>query len=253
MSYSDLRKNRKYQTGCSGSLYFNPTIVGKTQLTFDYYYSVIAASVLKATTTEISEGDIVSFGGQFGGFVLDVDATAGTISIHVPEETFPDMSTELGNILTKYVNNYDYIYAFKPNYDVAYSYGTNDFGTGYTKYPDTCIENVRIREYSETVKRKTFGFHRKQYDILTEYPATLEIPPDVDKMKIDQMLNSDAVIFVPDDRSVSIVSLPTGWVFDKPHGGGSVNPIVRKISIKTDTMKYGLRRGYQLLDVILEG
>jgi hypothetical protein len=259
MSY--LKKNERYKTGCIGSLYFNPIKTEKTTLTF-YSYSSTDGAMSIAVDNAIPEtyaniGDLVLFGGQFVG-IVEYIASAGTgyinIRISVPEETWDDMSSLLDGVLTKYVNNYDNLYIFRPNYDYSYTFNSGaGYNTSLTKYPDVCIENVRIKEYSENVQRKTFGFHRKQYDSLAEYSAILEVQPDADKLKIDQMLNSEAILFLSDDRNVEQLSLPTGWKYDKPKGGGSINPIGRKVSVKDGDIKYGLRRGYQLINVILEG
>lgn len=320
MSY--LKKNNRFQPGCSGSLYFNPVNFGKVSLVFDNYSTVEGASVVSAQYNgTIPNGNIIAFGGQVIGYLKN------NTDIYIPEESFPYMQAEGGNILTRYLNNYDYLYSFRPNYDYFYTlkrditneqfsaanydtyvylnynaiyensvtvsavddgtvytenvdyeidyvngaisilsgggmltgiiyridYTAGKYGTGYTKYPETCITGVRIKDYSEITQRKTFGFHRSQFDVLTEYHATLEIPAETDKIKIDQMINSEAVIFVSDDRDTNVLAPPDGWKFDKPKGGGSINPIGRKVSIKTNTTKYGLRRGYQLFDVILEG
>ena len=250
MSY--LKKNDRFQPGCAGSLYFNPTTVSKQALTYVTYSTSNGAVQMYVNSGQFINGNIISFGGQVVGYVYD-ETNGNGANIYFPEETWPNMEANGAQILTEYLNNYDYIYSFLPNYDYFYEFNSVQHGTGYTKHPDTCIENVRIKDYSDVTKRKTFGFHRKQFDILKEHHATIEIPAETDKLKIDQMLNSDAVIFVPDNRTVSVLLMPNGWKFDKPKGGGSINPIGRKVSINTNSIKYGLRRGYQLFDVILEG
>ena len=250
MSY--LKKNDRFQPGCAGSLYFNPTTVSKQSLSYSGYSASLGNMQLSVGSGQFVDGNIIAFGGQVVGYVSNAISGGGAY-ISFPEETWPNMGTIGVQVLTDYLNNYDYLYSFKPNYDYFYEFNSVQHGVGYTKYPDTCIENVMIKDYSVVTKRKTFGFHKKQYDVLTEYHATIEIPAGVDKIKIDQMLNSDAVVFLSNNRSASAVSMPTGWKFDKPRGGGSLNPMGRLVSINTDSTKYGIRRGYQLFDVILEG
>jgi hypothetical protein len=232
----DIRKNKSYQNGCTGNIVFNPDII-TDKVTIALYNSNAIYDVYNTiidTGLTINVGDQICFGGQFCAEVESYNDATGELRINIPDGTFPEYGSRLD--INDYINNYDYLYIFN-----------------HTNVVNNSISNVSISNYSNTVKRKSFGYHSQQYDELPEYKATLLIEPDVEKTKIDQMLSSEFVAFFTNDDVYSTDSLPTGWVFNKPHGGGSLNPEGRKITIKDDAVKYSYRRGYQPINVIFEG
>lgn len=237
--------------------------------------------------------DILSFGGQFAGFsynstveslyinrmvmpasAFDYDdlknvgeMTVAYDTMYVFKSLFTDSSTssalwsECYNPYIKRVSDDDgVIEGLSCLNDTLYGLGlTNPYiadtwGSASSTDTENNIQNVKIVEYNIISNASKFGHHNKIYNSKNIYKAKLRLPYKTPIRKVEQMLQSEALVFMFNDRSTyNDYSIPYGNKIIKPLGGGSINPVVKGITIIDGSITESIRRGYYEIEVIFEG
>ena len=264
MAKTNLYKNGRLQQGCTGSIFFNPfkTIsnirvntnsitppVGGTHQFFFYEGDDNWEDV------QVSDFDIMSFGGQFAGFAKRT--TYGGLDVTTMYVPFGAYAT---TNISDLVNTYDTINVFKPIFDYGNSNPStaswicNGVKEGETSNTDEAnsVGNVRIQEVRVVKNNATYGHHSQVYNSKNTYEAKLLLPYGTSIEKVKQILQSSACVFMFDDR---VVYDDYYSVYDivKPLGGGCIDPLVRAITVTNAEVSEIVRRGAYEITAIFEG
>lgn len=229
-------KNGRFQNGCTGILLYNPvwnsgervSIAFKEastdNLTWKYEIDFPAN-----TSIPVSDKTYFLFGGQFGGFVEDYDEQSGVMTLDVVAGTWKEVD-DFANMVIPY----DILYLFDAEGNAQIGY-------------------VLITNYTSEIQKKAFGYHNLVYDRNPLYKATLVLPLTATRKQIDQLVNSDTIMFLSSDESPVTEEFDTSDTFVKPRGGGSINPIARKVTITDKELKFSQKAGIHAINCILEG
>ena len=219
------------------------------------------------TGISFSSGDPIMIGGQAVGYWIEsaVGDQSCTIAIpfgmYEPEVYLPDIYQPIGDM----IKSYDTMYVFKRYFNTAeYNAAFWHIDDGGTVIPrltnsDTAwddpniIKNVDIINYSIIRNQSVFGHNSKVYATNNKYKVTLSLPASTPIEKVDQLLQSPAVMFQVDDRSTYNMNNDYNWSFDTPLGGGTISALAKKVSLLTETLKMVTGSKRYEIEGIIEG
>jgi hypothetical protein len=153
-----------------------------------------------------------------------------------------------------YTPLFDYGNSNPSGYAYAGANGTN-YGTTTNTDTDNSIGSVKIMEVKMLNNTSSYGYHSLTYNSKVTYQAKLRLPYKTPIEKIQQLLQSNDILFMYDDRVVhNDYTIPsTAYNVQKPLGGGCINPVASKVSVITKSLTETYRRNTYELEVIIEG
>lgn len=277
---ADLIKNERVRNNATGTILFNPYLtiesvyinpvgIDLSDIIFENTYSAGLAYVHEITIDgnnwsdiSVSTWDTISFDGQVVGFAYKyqegLDYKTGVV---FPVGTF-DYSTSLD--ISGMIKPYGYMDFFKSIFtdcdseQVGYAFigtsGTEQVGDISIISDENAVRGVLIIDHSVVKNAASYGHHSRIYNSKNTYKGVLKLPYKTSIGKIKQILESDGLVFLFDDRNIdSIYEIPDGNKIVKPLGGGSINPIGRQLTIVSNELKEVVRRDFYSLEVIFEG
>lgn len=261
-----LYKNDRYNRFCTGTLLFNPTNIGNISINklgtsshvpfVEVPTDTLTCNPASGTTQEIlgmqydlsinnityPNSGIMSFGGQFVGLYYPADYY-GNPAIFLPFGSF-DNPADISNMISVvgYARLYSgtSFYLIDKNSCSNYVWGVDSFGDEYHS-----MSNVKIMDIEIIQNKSLYGNKNEVYKTYNTYNVTFRLPYDTDQKILNSLLESDGVVFIPDNRDIYDYQSGT-QIYRKPLGGGSINPIGRDVSLSTDSLKISSVKGSKL-------
>lgn len=275
-------KNDKFRrdVNCRGILQMNPYLrLDNVQLLKQYYTDEIVGAIttyIPLAKTNVSAEelgligtyDAVLIGGQTAGYVNswgEASQDYWELQLIMPYGTYllkdetthwvsdPPMEKEWDTLyfFKRYLNTADYNCAF------WYSDGGQPIAIGCNSDPawddPNVFKQVEISSYGVTRVQSLYGHHGKVFNSANKYVVKISLPFSTPIEKIQQLLQSEAVMLQMDDRSTTDYDNQNNWKIVKPLGGGCVSPVQRKVTISSSTLRQNIRRERYEIDGILEG
>lgn len=272
-----IEKNLKYRRSldkaCGHTLYFNPKYRFDNVQVFSeleqpvgdpYWQQWLFTGTVDPATLGVNVGDVVLVGGQMGTFVESIYLNTGNYFLicATPYGTYYTVDPD---IIVDSVKEYDNVYVFRPYYengDYTSAFWWNDGADNITEIlpsggsvwdDPNILQDVLILEYEMISDLSLYGHHKKSYNANNTYKVKLAFDYNTPVEKINQIIQSEALALQPNDRETFTYTNDYNYLYPKPLGGGSISPLVRKLTLISKTLKenYGRRR-YEVI-AILEG
>ncbi len=272
-----LEKNLKYRRqlneSCRHILYFNPKLRMDNVQVFDemeqpvgdtHWNQWLFTGTVDPATLGVNVGDVVLIGGQSGTFVESIYLNTGNYFL-VCATPYGTYYTEDVNLIVDSVKPYDNIYIFRPYYNTgdytAAFWHNNGAGTivpilGSIDQPwddPNVLKNVMVTEYELLRDQSLYGHHKKVYNSNNTYKVKLTFDYKTPVERINQILQSEVLALQPDDRETFTYTNDNLYQFPKPFGGGSISPLIRKVTLLNKTLKENYGRQRYEIEAILEG
>ena len=272
----EIRRNARFYVGESVEILFNPIVKLEAgdlaRRVSEYEYeSFIEYSQYSGSDTGISLNDVIA-NKYFGGRVAA--ANTGSISIGIPYDCF---AGQYGTYMRGFNTVDTYVFERKDVADYFYCLS----GAGYIAESggndNNRITGAYVGEIGIEVSNQRFGYGYQFYGSKWEDTITVSIPASTPEWKLSQMMNSIAVAvkgnntiygnlpvyseydteydteYGEDSLGSGDYTLIDNYNYYVQNFGGSCNPVIRMVDIKTNSIRFNSRRNVFEVEMVIMG